>query len=215
MRVGRINKKYVSEFARRRGFTLVEVLVVLTIIAVLSAILFPVYAKLNASAQISQCLSNMKGIGAALQMYVDEHAGKFPAAAPFGSQDYWRSQGQATIQGVLAKYAKSGVIRDQNSPVEKYISAGIFACPCDNGTKEGIETGWGVLYKKTVWEYTGCSYEYYSSNQEDWLSREENPPTVPWTGLAPEYKIAGKLKRIGAPVSAVVAVSKKAVLGEV
>ncbi|HOC31287.1 MAG TPA: prepilin-type N-terminal cleavage/methylation domain-containing protein [Armatimonadota bacterium] len=57
----------------KRGFTLIELLVVIAIIAILAAILFPVFAKARARSQTTACMSNMKQIGNALMLYVDDH----------------------------------------------------------------------------------------------------------------------------------------------
>jgi TatD DNase family protein len=61
-----------------KGFTLIELLVVIAIIAILAAILFPVFARAKNKAQIVTCASNMKQWAAAMNMYVDDHAGKYP-----------------------------------------------------------------------------------------------------------------------------------------
>ncbi|NLO06700.1 MAG: prepilin-type N-terminal cleavage/methylation domain-containing protein [candidate division WS1 bacterium] len=58
---------------RRHGFTLIELLVVIAIIAILAAILFPVFARARAKARQTACLSNVKQISLALMMYAQDH----------------------------------------------------------------------------------------------------------------------------------------------
>ena len=57
---------------RRYGFTLIELLVVIAIIAILAAILFPVFAQARESARKSSCLSNARQIGLAAMMYAQD-----------------------------------------------------------------------------------------------------------------------------------------------
>ena len=57
---------------RRKGFTLIELLVVIAIIGILAAMLFPVFAKARESARRVQCLSNVKNIAMAVQMYLSD-----------------------------------------------------------------------------------------------------------------------------------------------
>ncbi len=63
---------------RRRGFTLIELLVVIAIIGILAAMLFPVFARARESARKTQCLSNVKNIAMAFQMYLADYDRFFP-----------------------------------------------------------------------------------------------------------------------------------------
>ena len=64
--------------ARRKGFTLIELLVVIAIIAILAAMLFPVFARARESARKIQCLSNVKNIAMAVQMYLTDYDRLWP-----------------------------------------------------------------------------------------------------------------------------------------
>jgi len=60
------------------GFTLIELLVVIAIIAILAAILFPVFAQAREAARLTQCASNMRQIGLALLSYASDHDDGLP-----------------------------------------------------------------------------------------------------------------------------------------
>ena len=62
----------------RRAFTLIELLVVIAIIAILAAILFPVFAQARESARQTACLSNDKQLGTSLTMYGQDYDGRMP-----------------------------------------------------------------------------------------------------------------------------------------
>ena len=57
-----------------RGFTLIELLVVVAIIAILAAILFPVFARARENARRTSCLSNQKQLGVAAMQYLQDNA---------------------------------------------------------------------------------------------------------------------------------------------
>lgn len=69
-----------------KAFTLIELLVVIAIIAILAAILFPVFAQAREKARQTSCLSNMKQVGLGLLMYVQDYDENYPRA------DYWDSR---------------------------------------------------------------------------------------------------------------------------
>jgi prepilin-type N-terminal cleavage/methylation domain-containing protein/prepilin-type processing-associated H-X9-DG protein len=69
---------------RRPAFTLIELLVVIAIIAILAAILFPVFARAREKARQTTCLSNLKNMGLAVQMYTQD----YDEVVPLGYDEY-------------------------------------------------------------------------------------------------------------------------------
>jgi len=107
-------KEYLMTFSNYRkpsrgvsGFTLIELLVVIAIIAILAAILFPVFAQAREKARQTSCLSNVKQIGTALTMYVQD----FDEALPMTySQDTFENGQRVSRDWCvdLAPYIKVG-----------------------------------------------------------------------------------------------------------
>ncbi|MFO7947690.1 MAG: prepilin-type N-terminal cleavage/methylation domain-containing protein [Armatimonadota bacterium] len=75
---------------RKKGFTLIELLVVIAIIAILAAILFPVFARAREKARQSACLSNLKQMGLACLMYVQDYDEMSPAARMYGGLNWYQ-----------------------------------------------------------------------------------------------------------------------------
>src|SRR5215831_10968978 len=77
---------------KHRGFTLIELLVVIAIIAILAAILFPVFAQAREKARAAACLSNVKQLSLGIQMYTQDYDEFLPYGYCYtipGQQYYW------------------------------------------------------------------------------------------------------------------------------
>jgi len=74
---------------RTKGFTLIELLVVIAIIAILAAMLFPVFARARESARKIQCLSNVKNLAMAFALYVSDYEGAPPGLTQQDAVEYF------------------------------------------------------------------------------------------------------------------------------
>lgn len=97
-----------------RGFTLIELLVVIAIIAILAAILFPVFGTAKANGHKASCASNLRQVTVALLGYADDWQGSLPGLKAFG--EVVDAQSGPANRGELWKYVRS---------------KGVFACPAD------------------------------------------------------------------------------------
>ena len=100
---------------RQRGFTLIELLVVIAIIAILAAILFPVFARAREKARQTSCLSNIKQIALAGLMYIQDYDERFP-----GHECRWQSPWVPGVRATLCYAAKL-------YPYTKNVQ--LFRCP--------------------------------------------------------------------------------------
>jgi prepilin-type N-terminal cleavage/methylation domain-containing protein len=109
-----------GEVRKPSGFTLIELLVVIAIIAILAAILFPVFLRAKENARRTRCISNFKQIFNGLTIYSDENYGYMPPSpSPHGpSNDGWSKQDYGF--GCLYRYMPKGdVFHCQNSTDQK------------------------------------------------------------------------------------------------
>ena len=83
---------------KRPAFTLIELLVVIAIIAILAAILFPVFARARENARRSSCQSNLKQIALGIKQYVQDYDEKFPLAVYGSYPDGWGESTQPYLK---------------------------------------------------------------------------------------------------------------------
>jgi len=126
------------------GFTLIELLVVIAIIAILASILFPVFARAREKARTASCQNNMKQLGTALMMYVQD----YDEALPYGSTTYMNSH--VNVWDGMQPYIKNWQV---------------YACPSDTlqncvSLQAGVSGYWGA-----EWASVALSYTYNYGNE--------------------------------------------------
>src|SRR6266511_5057775 len=78
---------------RQKGFTLIELLVVIAVIAILAALLFPVFAQAREKARQAACFSNLKQIGLALNLYLQDYDEHLPSCCGVARANTWGFRG--------------------------------------------------------------------------------------------------------------------------
>ncbi|MHB1191098.1 MAG: DUF1559 family PulG-like putative transporter [Armatimonadota bacterium] len=135
----------------RRGFTLIELLVVIAIIAILAAILFPVFAKAREKARQTSCLSNLKQLGLAIQMYATDWEGYPLSSSPSTTVPRTR------WADCIFSYVKSEQM---------------FTCPSERSTAI-LAKNFAHDQSKTYGGY-GYNYQYLGNSRSA-------PPNLPFT----------------------------------
>jgi prepilin-type N-terminal cleavage/methylation domain-containing protein len=107
------------------AFTLIELLVTIAIIGVLAALLLPVVGRAKESARATACLSNLRQIGTALQLYVQDHANRLPVMYDALLSTNGPSINTATIDIVLTNYlGNRKILRCRSDDKDLYEQTG-------------------------------------------------------------------------------------------
>jgi len=151
---------------RLRGFTLIELLVVIAIIGILAAMVFPVFARARESARKAVCLSNVKNIALAVNMYLADNNDTFPPAEHRQEVfDFFMTQpgGGTECGDDVASYVPSQ--SNQANPYlrwpvvfDEYVkNRDVWRCPSAK-----LETSAGFIYGLPDW------LQYLRSNEGSW-----------------------------------------------
>lgn len=109
----------------RRGFTLVELLVVIAVISVLASLLFPVFARARESARSATCLSNLRQIGQALSLYRSQYEEYFPTYSRSRSTEAGGCGYSCHWTPKLKQYAQVALFQGTNEARNETL----FVCP--------------------------------------------------------------------------------------
>jgi len=126
-----------------QGFTLIELLVVIAIIAILSAILFPVFAQAREKARQTQCENNLYELGVSFIQYAEDNDEQFPQGIPGSHGEGWAGQ-------VLPYHKSAGMYKCQDDPTKPtaanltVVSYG-YNSDLTNANNGGANTGLAFL----------------------------------------------------------------------
>ena len=153
---------------RSGGFTLIELLVVIAIIAILAAILFPVFAQAREKARQTSCLSNNKQIGLATMMYIQDYDETFPMEPWFNNN---AGDGVPVVGSGVAGESPFNY-KDELTPYIK--SQQIWICPTNiaNGSLKTAPPNLGYHMNGNVITRTGQALAGIAATSNLFIMRE-------------------------------------------
>jgi len=149
-------------YARRakRGFTLIELMIVIAIIAILAAIFVPNYVRARARAVLSACEENEKNIATALELYAVDNDGCYPTTLPMLTPKYLKTIPTCPSGGASAK-GKPKIYHYHYDIVNKKIVGYMITCHAEDTHGKSMGLGYGCPlyspYAGGLQEHTNCN----------------------------------------------------------
>ena len=141
----------------KRGFTLVELLIVIAIIALLAALLFPVFLSVRAKGRQVACTSNLHQLGLAVSLYAQDSDGLFPYG---GDPTDLQTDGWQTAEGGQFWPEGHEMPRLQDVLRPYVQAADVWRCPSDAGFNHADFSSGDLDAHPSEYEQYGVSYSY-------------------------------------------------------
>src|SRR5439155_2442576 len=125
--MNRFRLKATAAAGRKSGFTLIELLVVIAVVSILAGLLWPALARAKQKATQAGCMSNMKQIAQALQMYLDENSDTLPGPCFSGARASYDTTSGYELIYYIANYLGSPLPATVGAG--KPVVADVFVCP--------------------------------------------------------------------------------------
>ncbi|MFA7185958.1 MAG: DUF1559 domain-containing protein, partial [Victivallales bacterium] len=158
----KMNNKEMAKMERKRQvFTLIELLIVIAIIAILASMLLPALNKARDKAKAVSCISNLKQIGTALMMYVNDYSGQLiPGSTP------------TTTSSIYWFYSLDTYLEQPNWT--KLRTTGVFQCP----SRQDLDATWRRFGYGWNFQYFGYTHSNHGVGWGTKISQVQDAGTV-------------------------------------